>query len=143
MAFPARSLLTATLLILPIVAVSGCKKQKYDVETTSPANAGQAQLVLSLDKTGNGKISFNFEHMPPPSRVDASLKAYVVWGTADGKDPFKIGILDYNAKKRSGSLEATFADDRMTILVTMEEDASVNAPIGTRVLEQVVVAPKK
>ncbi|KIG11758.1 hypothetical protein DB30_02553 [Enhygromyxa salina] len=122
---------------------SGCKKQKYDVETTSPANAGQVQIVLSLDKTGNGKITFAFEHLPPPQRVDDSLKAYVVWGTADGKDPYKIGVLNYNAKKRSGTLEATFADDRLTVLVTLEEDPSVPAPVGARVLEQVVVAPKK
>lgn len=123
--------------------MSGCNKQKYDVETTSPANAGQAQIVLSVDKTGNGKISLAFEHLAAPERIDPKLKAYVVWGTADGKDPYKIGILDYSAKKRTGSLDATFADDRLTIMVTLEENANVAAPVGVRVLEQVVVAPKK
>lgn len=135
------SYLLAALLAMPVL--SGCNKQKYDVETTSPANAGQAQIVLSVDKTGNGKVTLALEHLAPPKRIDSSLKVYVVWGTADGKDPYKIGILDYNEKKRSGSLDATFSDDRLTLMVTLEEDPKVSAPTGTRVLEQVVVAPKK
>ena len=137
-------LVIATVLALPLMfASSGCNKQKYDVETTSPANAGQAQLVLSVDKTGNGTITMDFQHLPPPKRIEESLQAYVVWGTSDGKDPYKLGIVEYDEKKRSGSLEATFADDRMTIVVTLEQDPNTNAPIGARVLEQVVVAPKK
>lgn len=137
-------LLRIAALTLPfVVSVSGCNKQKYDVETTSPANAGQVQIVLSLNKTGNGTITMHFEHMPPPKRVEKSLRAYVVWGTSDGKDPYKLGIVDYDEKKRSGSLEATFSDDRMTIIVTLEQDPNTNTPIGARVLEQVVVAPKK
>lgn len=133
-------LLAATLLTLPVI---GCNKQTYDVETNSPASAGQGKIVLSLDKTGNGKIGMTFEHLAPPQRIDDTLKAYVVWGTADGKDPYKLGILDYNPKKRTGSLDATFADDRMTIIVTLQENPNVAAPTGVRVLEQVIVAPKK
>jgi hypothetical protein len=133
-------LLATILLTVPVV---GCKKQTYEVETNSPASAGQGEIVLTLDKTGNGRITLAFEHLAPPQRVDGTLNAYVVWGTADGKDPYKLGTLVYNPKKRSGTLDATFADDRLTIIMTLQEDQNVAAPTGVRVLEQVVVAPKK
>lgn len=138
------SLVTPALFTLALAfATVGCKKQTYDFDTRSPAHAGQAEVVLTVDKkTGNGKIEFSFEHLAPPERIDKSLRAYVAWAQSDGKDPYKLGVIDYKEKKRSGTLEATFSDDQMKIIVTIEKDPSVDAPVGTRVIESDVVAPK-
>ncbi|PRP90738.1 hypothetical protein ENSA5_61720 [Enhygromyxa salina] len=128
------------MFALPLLG--GCKKQKYEFDTKSPAHAGQAELVLAVDKTGNGTIKLEFTHLAPPERIDSSFRSYVVWAQSDGKDPHKLGILEYSEKKRTGTLDATFSDDRMKIIVTLEKDTSVNMPVGTRVLEQEVTAPK-
>ncbi|PRQ06194.1 hypothetical protein ENSA7_41120 [Enhygromyxa salina] len=134
-------LLTAAFMLAP--AIGGCSQQKYDVDTRPPATAGHAEIVLTADKTGNGQLSMELEHLPPPQQIDPSLQYYVVWATADGRDPYKLGVLDYDAKDRTGKLDATFSDDRLTLIVTLEKDATVSAPLGARVLEQVVIAPRR
>ncbi len=132
----------AALSLLALCSLSGCKKQSYDFETNSPATAGQVEIVMKVDKTGNGDIKLEFEHLAPPEKVDSSLRAYVVWIESAGKDPHKLGVLKYKAKKRAGSLEATYSDDKMKIIVTLEEDPAVDVPTGTRVLAADVIAPK-
>lgn len=129
----------AALLCLSLTA---CKKQRYDFDTKAPAHAGQVEVLLKVDKTGNGEIELNFEHLAPPERIDGSLQAYVVWIQSAGKDPHKLGVLKYKAKKRTGSLSATFSDDKMKLIVTLEKNPQVDMPTGTRVLEADVVAPK-
>ncbi|NVB40521.1 hypothetical protein G6O69_21955 [Pseudenhygromyxa sp. WMMC2535] len=133
-------LLALALLALP--ALGGCNKQRYELDTKSPANAGRVEIVLTVDKTGNGDISLTFEHLAPPQHIDESLSAYVVWVESAGKDAHKLGVLRYKPKKRTGELEATYSQDKMKIIVTLEEDTNVDAPTGARVLEAEVVAPK-
>ncbi|EDM75556.1 hypothetical protein PPSIR1_13645 [Plesiocystis pacifica SIR-1] len=131
----------ATSLVL--LAAAGCNKQSYKFDTKSPAHAGQGEVVLKVDKkTGNGTIELTVEHLAPPERIDGSMRAYVVWVASAGKDPHKLGVLEYKAKKRAGSLSATFSDDEMQIIVTLEKDPSVDTPTGVRVVEQDVIAPK-
>ncbi len=137
--FAAPALLTLSLALAFTV---GCKKQTYDFDTKAPAHAGQAELVLKVDKTGNGEISITLEHLAPPQRIDASLNTYVVWIQSAGKDPHKLGILDYKEKKRVGTLNATYSEDQMKIIVTLEKDSSTDVPTGARVLEQDVIAPQ-
>jgi len=129
-------------LALVLALVPACKKASYDFETNSPATAGMAEIVMKVDKTGNGAMSLKFEHLAPPKKVDSSLSAYVVWMQVDGKDPAKLGVLEYNAKKRSGSLDATYSAGQMKIIVTLEQDPSTTAPIGARVLDVDVSGPK-
>ena len=128
--------LSATLLLLP-----ACKRH-YSLETEAPATAGQADITLERDKTGNGTIELAFEHLATPKSIDPSLSAYVVWGQVEGKDPFKIGIVEYKEKKRGGKLSATYSEDAFTLTVTVEADPATPAPVGVKVLELPVVAPK-
>ena len=127
----------ALLLLAP-----GCNKAKYNFDTNAPAHAGIADVVLKVDKTGNGALELNFEHLAPPERIDGALKAYVAWVQPEGKEPYKLGIIKYKAKKRAGSLTATFSDDKFKLLVTLEKDQSVDTPTGTKVLAADLVAPK-
>ena len=132
--------LTPALLLLPLLG--GCKRQKYEVKTRSPAHAGQAEIVVRADATGNGKIDLEFSHLAPPKRVDSSFASYVVWMASNGGTPYKLGVLEYNAKRRTGSLDATFSEDRMRIIVTLERDSAVGLPTGPRVLDMALVVPK-
>ena len=127
--------LTLSLLLLP-----ACKRN-YNVETNAPATAGKAHIVLDRDKAGNGKIDLEFDHLAAPSDIDPSLSTYVVWVQVEGKDPYKLGLLDYKEKKRTGKLSATYSDDQFTLSMTVEADPATSAPTGAKVLELPVVAP--
>lgn len=121
---------------------TACKRH-YKLETSAPATAGLADITLERDKTGNGTINLQFEHLAAPKDIDASLSAYVVWGQIEGKDAFKLGIVEYKEKKRTGQLTSSYSDDQFTVIVTVEEDPAITAPVGVKVLEIPVVAPKK
>ncbi len=130
------------LLALVVASVPACKTSKYDFETNSPASAGMAEIVMTIDKTGNGEMKLMFEHLAPPKKIDSSLSAYVVWMQVEGQDPAKLGVVEYTAKKRSGSLTATYSAKKVKIIVTIESDPAVTAPVGARILDVDVTAPK-
>ena len=130
----------ALTLTLALLALPACKRN-YNVETSAPATAGKAHIVLDRDKAGNGKISLEFDHLAAPSDIDPSLSAYVVWVQIEGKEPHKLGILDYKEKKRTGKLSATYSDDQFILMMTVEQDPTASAPAGAKVLELPVVAP--
>lgn len=130
------------ILSLALAVVPACKKTTYQFETSAPATAGLAEIVMTVDKTGNGEITFEFEHLAPPKNIDSSLAAYVVWMQIEGKDPAKLGVLEFKDKKRFGSLSATYSAQQMKIIVTVETNPSASAPIGARILEVDVTAPR-
>jgi hypothetical protein len=139
--FAAMKLRLLAPLMLALALLPACKK-KYDFETKTPATGGVAEVVLEMDDTGNGEITLEFEFLAPPAEIDGTLKAYVVWTQVAGKDPTKLGVVEYKEKKRSGSLTATYSAKQFKLIVTVEADPSVTAPVGARVLEADVVAPK-
>jgi len=65
----------------------------------------------------------------------------VAWIQSAGKDPYKLGVLEYNEKRRSAKLSATYSDDAFTLIITVEADPGVSAPLGARVLDVKVRAP--
>ena len=132
-----------TLLLCSALVFAGACKRNYSLETSAPATAGLAKITLDRDKTGNGTIDLSFEHLAAPKDIDPSLSGYVVWGQVEGKDPFKIGILEYREKKRTGKLSASYSDDQFMIIVTVEQDPGTPGPTGAKILELPVVAPKK
>ena len=132
--------LSILLLSSALLFTAACKRN-YSVETSAPATAGLAHITLDRDKTGNGTIDLEFEHLAAPKDIDPSLSTYIVWGQVEGKDPFKIGILDYKEKKRTAKLSATYSDDKFTLTVTVETDPSTSAPTGAKILDLPVVAP--
>jgi hypothetical protein len=89
----------------------------------------------ACDKTGNGTIDLSFEHLAAPKDIDSSLSTYVVWAQINGKDPFKLGVVDYDEDKRTGELSATYSAENFTLMMTVEQDPNVGAPTGVRVLE--------
>ncbi len=129
--------LCSLLLVLP-----ACKRT-YKLETSAPAAAGLAKIVVDRDKTGNGSIDLSFDHLAAPGDIDPEFQAYVVWAQVEGSDAYKLGILEYKEKKRSGSLSATYSANEFTVIMTLEKDPATDVPLGTQVLQQPVVAPKK
>lgn len=125
-----------------LLLLTGCPR-KYQADTSPPAAAGKAEIVLDRDKTGNGTIDVSFEHLASPNSIDPSLSAYLVWAQVDGKDPYKLGIVDYKENKRTGKLSATYSEQQFKLFVTVEQDPNTSAPVGAKVLELPVVAPKK
>lgn len=134
-------ILTTLALVLALPLLPACKK-KYDFETNTPATGGLVEVVMTMDDTGNGEIQLEFEYLAPPAEIDGALKAYVVWAQVEGKDPIKLGIVEYKEKKRSGSLTATYTGKKLKLIVTVEADPSTTAPVGARVLESEVAAPR-
>lgn len=129
-------------LSLSLVFLPACNKAKYQYETTAPAYAGKAEVRMKADKTGNGEMTLAFEHLAPPKKIDSALSAYVVWMQIEGKDPAKLGILEYDAKKRTGELSVTYSAVQMKIIVTLENDPGTLAPTGARVLDVDITTPE-
>lgn len=129
-------------LVLSLALLPACTKQtKYQFETTPPASAGTAEIRMTAVEAGNGQVTLQFEHLAPPKKIDPSLTAYVIWTQIGGNNPTKLGVLDYDIKKRSGKLTATYVGTRIKIIVTLEKDPSTPAPTGPRILDVDLAAP--
>ncbi|MBC8069319.1 MAG: hypothetical protein IAG13_13370 [Deltaproteobacteria bacterium] len=117
--------------------VTGCAN-RYRFETEAPNYAGQAELTVRVNKTELRELTMQLEHLAPPRRIDPSLKGYVAWISVPGHGIAKLGRIEYDEKKRKGSLVATSAFDKFEVLVTLESDLSSDTPSDRVVLRRVV-----
>ena len=111
-----------------------------DADTGRPLDASFATLV-PMD--GSSMWSVPIPEREPGRVVcdGVSPGEYVVWIAVEGKDPYKLGIVNYNEKKRTGKLSASYSDDQFNVSMTVEQDPGASAPAGVKVLDIPVVAP--
>ena len=127
-------LLLPCLLALTTVACAS----RYRLDTDAPAYAAQARLVVKVNKTGNRELDVQVEHLAPPARIDAGLRAYVVWIAVPGHGITKAGVLDYDPKRRRGRLTATTPHPKFEVLVSLESNPSTAQPSDQLVLRKLV-----
>ncbi|TPV94710.1 MAG: hypothetical protein B7733_13755 [Myxococcales bacterium FL481] len=129
------------LFLLPL-AGAGCSEARVRADTSAPAYAGEADIRYSRDKTGNGTIKLTIDHLAAPERIGSNYTAYVAWLEVEGREPAKLGVLEYDPKKRRGELTVSAAHKKLRLLVTLEESRDVVAPAGVRILAESVTAKR-
>lgn len=126
------------LVLISLTALPACKTVTYNVASGPPTYASDANIKVKPNKTGNGEITVVMNHLAPPKRIDKANAGYVAWLIVDGQAPVKLGVLEYNEKKRRGVLHATTPQKKFTLQVTIEKSLSVQAPTGTTIIKHPV-----
>jgi hypothetical protein len=128
------SLLLAAMFALP---VAGCAN-RYKVDTEPPTYAGKAKIRVKTNRDDNREMTMTVEHLAPPSRIDPTYKGYAVWIKVPGHAITKAGVLDYNSRRRRGTLTATTPHPKFEVLVSLETDLSAPAPSPHVILSKLV-----
>lgn len=126
--------LLSCLLAAPL---AGCAS-RYKVDAEAPTFAAQAKIKIKLNKTDNRDLSVVVDHLAPPSRIDPSLRSYVVWIAVPGHGVTKAGSLDYNERRRRGKLSATTPHPKFEVIISLESDMSAAAPSDRVILRKLV-----
>jgi len=111
---------------------------RYKVDTEAPAYAGRAKMKVKMNKTGNRELDVEVDHLAPPARIDPTLRAYAVWISVPGHGVTKAGLLDYNERRRRGTLSATTPHPKFEVIVTLESNLSASTPSDKVVLRKLV-----
>lgn len=127
-------ILAVTLLAL---GLGGCAS-RYEVDAEAPNYAAVADIAVKINKTELRELTMHLEHLAPPRRIDASLRAYVVWIAVPGDAITKVGMLDYDEDDREADIVATSAFPKFEVLVTLESDPSTATPSSRVVLRKLV-----
>jgi hypothetical protein len=118
-------------------SLAGCAN-RYHVDAEAPNYAATADLAVRVNKTEQRELTMHIEHLAPPTRIDPALHAYAVWIAVPGHGSAKLGLLDYDAKHRSGEIVATAGYEKFEVIVTLEADPSTAVPSDRVVLRKVV-----
>jgi hypothetical protein len=129
--------LSVLLFVLAAVSTAGCAS-RYKVDAEPPTYAAKAKIKVKVNRDDNREMDMEVEHLAPPKRVDPTLKGYVVWIKVPGHAIVKAGILDYNDRRRRGTLTATTPHPKFEVIISMESDLSVASPSSRVILSQLV-----
>lgn len=129
----------AALLGVVSTTATGCAS-RYRLGTEPPTYAGLARIKVDVNKTGNREVDLRIDHLAPPAKIDPASRAYVVWVSVPGRGISKLGVLDYDEKRRKGRLEATTPHPKFELIVSLEQDRGVSTPGTTVVLRKIVAA---
>lgn len=132
-----RSMLALSTMLALVMTLPACAS-RYKVDTEAPAYAGQAKITVKVNKTNNREVDIRVDHLAPPARIDAAHRAYVVWFSVPGHGVTRAGVLDYDAKRRRGKLQATTPHPKFEVLLSLEGDPSAAQPSSQLVLRKVV-----
>lgn len=128
------AVLLASLLTLTTV---GCAS-RYKLDAEPPTYAAKAKIKVKVNKTDNREMSLVFEHLAPPPRIDPALRNYTVWISVPGHGVTKAGVLDYDERRRRGTLEATTPHPKFEVIVSLESNPSAAQPSAQVILRKVV-----
>ena len=126
--------LVAMLFAFALVACGG--PTRYVVQGTDLSRGTDGKITLEEIEGDNLMVVVEFTNLPPPDRIANGMTAYVVWFQPPNGQPTKAGNLAYDADERTGSMRATSAHERMTVLVTAERNTNVAAPSESVIARQ-------
>jgi hypothetical protein len=129
------------VLALGVALLGGCAA-RYKLDAEAPTYAAQAKITVKVNKTNNRELTLKLDHLAPPARVEAGsgggYEAYAVWISVPGHGLTRAGVLDYDAKRRSGRIVATTPHPKFVVLVSLERDRAAQQPSDTVILRKTV-----
>lgn len=118
--------------LLASMALAACGGPgEHTVQGTQLAPGADAHITADVDPDASTtRVAVNIEHLPPPDRIDAGSERFVVWQRPSSTAPWRrVGVLDYNADRRHGSLaETTVPYASFELLITVEKQSSAQSP---------------
>lgn len=119
-----------------MLCLPGCKTTRYTVAAGAPTYAADANIKIKPNKTGNGEIFIEVEHLAPPKRIGKANAGYVAWLLVDGQPTVKLGALEYDEKRRRGKLHATTPQKKFELQISLEKSLGVQAPTGPVIIRK-------
>lgn len=118
-------------------ASTGCAA-RYKMDAKAPTHAAHAKLKVKVNRDELRELKITVNHLAPPHRLGPQYKAYAVWIQVPGHGTIKVGLLDYNEKRRIGSLDATTPHAKFEVLITLETNPSSAAPSNDVIVSKIV-----
>jgi hypothetical protein len=131
------SKLSLTAIASALLFTSGCA-HRYQEDTAAPNYAAVAKIKVKVNKDENREMSLRIDHLAPAYKFDGGYRGYAVWIAVPGHGISKVGMLDYDVKKRRGELVATSPFPKFEVIVSLEPDSSTAQPSQQIVLRKLV-----
>jgi len=114
--------------------------QTWTLNTSDSVQAATGKVLVGSEKDGNTKVKIEVQHLAPPTTVDNSSNAYVVWLQPAGGEPQNVGVLQVG-KDLKASLETRTPFKQFQVIVTAEPVSNVRVPSGPPVMNQRITVP--
>lgn len=125
-------------LVLSLVACMQAA-QSYPLVTAADAAGATGSVEVERIEGGQKLVIIELDKLPPPERVGAGMREFVVWVEGEDGSRERAGALNYNRSTNAGNLMATTTLPRFTVRVTGERDANVTTPSSVLLAERKVV----
>ncbi|MCR9159589.1 MAG: hypothetical protein ACE37F_04520 [Nannocystaceae bacterium] len=128
-----------SLLALGVLtaASTGCAS-RYKLDAKAPTHAALAKLQVKVNRDELRELEVTVDHLAPPHRLGPQYKAYAVWIKVPGHGTTKVGLLDYNEKRRRGTLDATTPFRKFEVIISLETNPSTAAPSSDVIVSKIV-----
>ncbi|AUX44168.1 hypothetical protein SOCE26_056310 [Sorangium cellulosum] len=127
-----------TLALLASMALAGCAgPSEHTVEGTQLAPGADAHITADVDSdAATTRLAVDVVHLPPPARITAGSKHFVVWQRPSSDTPWRrIGVLAYDADDRDGRLvETTVPYASFELLITVEQQINPQSPSSAAII---------
>ncbi len=129
----------STVFALGLVAAvgTGCVS-RYKLDAEAPTHAAQAKLKVKVNRDELRQLTVTVDHLAPPAKLGQGHSAYAVWIAVPGHGVTKMGLLDYNDRRRRGTLKATTPHPKFEVIITLEKNSSASAPSPEVIVAKVV-----
>lgn len=134
---PVRNILLFIAAVIMISSLNSCAlKKPFLLSSVEPAARGT--VTIKSDKNKNYKIKVQVYNLAEANRLSGVNSTYVVWMITVEKTTKNIGQIRSStsilSKRLKASLETKSSFKPTKIFLTLEDDASIQSPIGQVVL---------
>lgn len=120
-----------------LIFFSSCAR-KMSFANSSIVPAATGTVKVKSDKNNNYKIDVEVMHLAPADRLTPPRNVYVVWMVTENNETKNIGQLKSSGgmirKALRGELETTSPFKPVSVFITAEDDATIQYPGNTIVL---------
>ena len=122
------------IFLVVLFVFSSCAK-KISFLNSRIVPAARGQVAIKNDKNKNYNIKIQLSYLAEPDRLQPPKSTYVVWMVSDESEiPINLGQI-IGTSKLNINFETVSASKPRRIFITAEDDASIQYPANTVVLE--------
>jgi hypothetical protein len=129
-----KSVMLFIIFLVVLFVFSSCAK-KISFLNSRIVPAARGQVAIKNDKNKNYNIKIQLSYLAEPDRLQPPKSTYVVWMVSDESEiPINLGQI-IGTSKLNINFETVSASKPRRIFITAEDDASIQYPANTVVLE--------
>ena len=132
----ARFIFSLILVAMTVTGLSmGCgSNSEFPLVGNSKVAGADGMVHLEEIEGGNRMVTIKMNHLPPPDRLGAGMKTYIVWFISADDTITKAGTLGFDPETREANMMATTPMHRFKLKITVEADPSVAEPTKSNVI---------